>query len=188
MDFSHYTDAPVQLAVDLVNTDQRSFDGTDSIGDLEGLKDFLSSYAHLWEAETRPPEKGDVERVRDLRDRLRRVFEAGDPTEAAREVNALLSENVAGPRLSVHDGAPPHLHFEPLDSTLSQWLAVVTAMGLATVIADHGVERFGTCAAEACSDVYIDTSRNRSRRHCSTTCSTRENVAAYRRRQRISHR
>ncbi|NNF63358.1 MAG: CGNR zinc finger domain-containing protein, partial [Acidimicrobiia bacterium] len=32
-------------------------------------------------------------------------------------------------------------------------------------------------------DVFIGTSRNKSRRRCSDTCATRENVAAYRKRQ-----
>jgi predicted RNA-binding Zn ribbon-like protein len=57
-------------------------------------------------------------------------------------------------------------------------------MGLSVVLIETGLDRFGTCASSTCDDVYVDTSRNRSRRHCSDTCSTRENVAAYRRRQR----
>jgi predicted RNA-binding Zn ribbon-like protein len=63
------------------------------------------------------------------------------------------------------------------------WLGAITAMGLASVIVENGVERFGVCDSSGCNDVYIDTSRNRSRRHCSNTCSTREAVAAYRKRQ-----
>ncbi len=56
-------------------------------------------------------------------------------------------------------------------------------MGLAVVLVDHGMERFGVCASSTCEDVFVDSSRNRSRRHCSGTCNTRENVAAYRRRK-----
>ncbi|CAN5768492.1 hypothetical protein BH23ACT5_BH23ACT5_02510 [soil metagenome] len=52
------------------------------------------------------------------------------------------------------------------------------------LVADEGLARLGVCASNTCDDVFIDTSRNRSRRHCTTTCGTRENVAAYRRRQR----
>jgi predicted RNA-binding Zn ribbon-like protein len=59
-------------------------------------------------------------------------------------------------------------------------------MGLATAVVDQGIERFGVCAAEDCRDVFLDTSRNRSRRHCSSTCSTRGNVAAYRKRQKAT--
>jgi predicted RNA-binding Zn ribbon-like protein len=63
------------------------------------------------------------------------------------------------------------------------WLGAITGMGLASVIVEHGVDRFGVCGSAGCDDVYVDTSRNRSRRHCSNTCSTREAVAAYRKRQ-----
>jgi predicted RNA-binding Zn ribbon-like protein len=39
------------------------------------------------------------------------------------------------------------------------------------------------CHASNCRDVFVDTTRNRSRLHCCGTCSTREAVAAYRKRQ-----
>jgi predicted RNA-binding Zn ribbon-like protein len=57
-------------------------------------------------------------------------------------------------------------------------------MGLSVALVEGGFERFGSCASATCDDVYVDTSRNRSRRNCSDTCTTRENVAAFRRRQR----
>lgn len=183
MDFSHYTDRPVQLAVALVNTDQRPVGGGDSLSDLTSLEDFLAGYAELWREATRPLQRDDLPKVRELRDRLRSVFEAPDPDTAVDEINRLLTDNVATPRLSTHSDIP-HLHFEPLGTSVSHWLAVVTAMGLATVIIEDGVDRFGTCASDVCHDAFVDTTRNRSRRHCSSTCSTRENVAAYRRRQR----
>jgi predicted RNA-binding Zn ribbon-like protein len=84
--------------------------------------------------------------------------------------------------VSLHTGEP-HLHFEPIGSSMSSWLGAVTAMGLAAVIVEDGVDRFGICGANDCEDVYVDTSKNRSRRHCSNTCSTREAVAAHRRRK-----
>ena len=86
------------------------------------------------------------------------------------------------PRVSTHNGEP-HLHFEPIDTSMSSWLGAITAMGLASVLVECGLDRFGVCDAENCDDVYVDSSRNRSRRHCSNTCSTREAVAAYRKRQ-----
>jgi predicted RNA-binding Zn ribbon-like protein len=57
-------------------------------------------------------------------------------------------------------------------------------MGLTVAIIEGGYERFGTCSSSTCDDVFVDGSRNRSRRHCSDTCTTRENVAAHRARQR----
>jgi len=82
----------------------------------------------------------------------------------------------------VHAGAEPHLHFEPMDASPARWLGAVTAMGLSTVLIEDGLDRFGMCGSTTCDDVFVDTSRNKSRRHCSDTCTTRENVAAYRER------
>jgi predicted RNA-binding Zn ribbon-like protein len=179
MDFSHYSDQPAELAAALVNTEQRS---RDEIADLEGLTEFLAAHQPLWAGVSRPARSGDVKAVQELRSSLREVFSAPDEETAAKLVNSILAERGAVPRVSVHSGEP-HLHFEPLNSTMASWLGATTAMGLASVLVDHGIERFGICNATDCDDVYVDTSRNRSRLHCSGTCSTREAVAAYRKRQ-----
>jgi predicted RNA-binding Zn ribbon-like protein len=57
-------------------------------------------------------------------------------------------------------------------------------MGLAVVVCDAGALRLGVCQAAGCSNVFVDTSPNQSRRYCSERCSSRSNVAAYRARQR----
>ena len=173
MDFSHYTTKPVELAVDLVNADFT----TD-----EELISFLEEHRNMWDGATKPLRKADLDAIRSLRDSLREIFEAADEELAADKVNALLDSYGAAPRLSTHNGTP-HLHFEPVESAMVCWLGATTAMGLASVIVEHGVGRFGVCDAGNCDFVYVDTSRNRSRRHCSNTCSTREAVAAYRKRQ-----
>ncbi len=72
----------------------------------------------------------------------------------------------------------------PGDGPLADDYAAGAAMGLTMAFLDVGPERFGTCASEGCSGVFIDTSRNRSRRYCSDRCATRENVAALRSRRR----
>ncbi len=43
--------------------------------------------------------------------------------------------------------------------------------------------RLHLCAADDCTNVHIDLSKNRSRRFCSTSCANRTNVAAYRTRR-----
>lgn len=179
MNFSHYSDRPVALAVDLVNTSQ--IDG-DQISTPAELEAFLAEYQDLWAGVATPPKTADLGKVWKLRADLRRVLETTDESEASELINQILAEHGAAPRMSTHSGEP-HLHFEPIGTSITSWLGAITAMGLATVIIENGVERFGVCGANNCEDVYIDTSRNRSRRHCSTTCSTREAVAAYRARQ-----
>ncbi len=177
MDFSHYSDQSVQMAVDLVNTD---------LADVAALRRFVAPYEDDWVelAEgCREIAERDLEEVREVQRRLRAVFQATDAEAAAAAVNQLLADSHASPRVSLH-GAGPHLHFEPARGRVAEWLGSATAMGLGVVLCDHGLERFGICAAHDCADVFVDTSRNRSRCHCSTSCTTRENVAAYRRRQK----
>lgn len=183
MDFSHYTDYPVQLAMDLVNT-RSPVSGDDRLGDVDGLRAFLDDVAdHLWH----PPwtlTQDDVEDVRQLRQQLRTVFHAASDAEAADLLNAVLRTSRAIPTVSVHEGAEPHLHFEPDDAGVAAWLGAVTGMGMSVVLCDHDIGRLGVCGSTSCEDVYIDTSRNRSRRYCCDTCANRENVAAYRRRRK----
>ncbi len=182
MDFAHYTDDPVGLAVELVNTYGWT-SGKESLTSVEDLTRFVEEEAGIWQEGLPPASEADLDGVRALRHRLRAVFDAEGADAAAAEINALLAENRASPQLSTH-GNGPHLHFEPERGTFTEWMGVVTAMGLATVIADHGFQRLGSCNAADCRDVYVDTSRNRSRLHCSDTCRTRENVAAHRERRR----
>jgi predicted RNA-binding Zn ribbon-like protein len=179
MDFSHYSTRPVQLAIDLVNTRESKTDRLETLSDLDG---FLDEYRELWVEVARPATDDDVEAIRTLRTALRDVFTSEDEAAAAERLNEILSAHGAEPRLSAHDGTP-HLHFEPIGSSMADWLGAVTAMGLASVVVEDGVDRFGVCGASPCQDVFVDTSRNRSRLHCSSTCSTRAAVAAYRKRQ-----
>ena len=49
---------------------------------------------------------------------------------------------------------------------------------------DSGLTRFGRCLANPCRCVFVDRSRNRSRRYCCDLCADRANQAAARRRRR----
>ena len=183
MDFSHYSDRPVQLAVDLVNT-YEVFADAEHLASTEDLEQFLDEHAGDWDYPTWELTETDLDEVRALRPRLRAAITAGDAPAAATELNRILADVAATPRVSVHHGAAPHLHFEPGDAGPARWLGAIAAMGLSVALIEGGFGRFGVCASATCADVYVDTSRNRSRRHCSGSCTTRENVAAFRRRQK----
>ncbi|MEA1902471.1 MAG: CGNR zinc finger domain-containing protein [Actinomycetota bacterium] len=166
----------MRLAVALVNS------AGDDLDELSEIRDFLDEYKELWEGVAQPPEASELDAIQALRCSLREVITAVDNHSAAEILNRILSDHGAVPRLSTHTG-DPHLHFEPINSSMISWLGTTTAMGLAAVIVEHGVERFGECDSTGCNDVYVDTSRNRSRKHCSNLCSTREAVAAHRARK-----
>lgn len=178
MNFEGYSDCGVVLAVDLVN----SAGATDTLPDVAALEAFVT--------ERRVSAPGPITRavlveVHALRPRLRAIFEAPTATQAARVVNELLAETGALPQLSDHDGEAWHLHFTPPGAPLATRFAAESAMGLAAVIKAGGFERMSTCADDTCNDVFVDASRNRSRRFCNPdTCGNRSAVAAHRARRR----
>lgn len=179
MDFTHYTDLPVRLAVELVNT-RSELTGEERLATPDDLARFLAEHGGEWSVT-----EEDLGRVRRVRERLRAAMEAPDEGAAAEMLNQILQEVRAVPRVTLHgDDGPPHLHFEPEEPRdPAGWLGAAAAMGLAVVLCEHGRERFGVCEASNCRDVYVDASKNRSRRYCSEGCTTRESVAAFRRRR-----
>ena len=117
---------------------------------------------------------------------LRVVFDAvdaGDIDTAARQVNALLAGTGARPQLDRHDGEPWHLHFHGSTDSLAQGWAAGCATGLAVVLGTELYDRLGVCTAPRCDRVYVDVSRNATRRFCSTTCQNRVKAAAFRARR-----
>lgn len=181
MDFTHYSEDAAHLAADLVNT-VGSTSGRDFLPDGEALREFL--VAHDMAA---PPKitEADLEEVRRWRTRFSEVWDAPDAGGKAEIVNQILREVQALPQLTDHDGHW-HMHYVCADAPVAQKVAAAAAMGLAVVLAEFGIERFGMCAADDCKDVFVDTSRNKSKRYCDDTCSTRMNVAAYRKRKKAA--
>jgi predicted RNA-binding Zn ribbon-like protein len=67
---------------------------------------------------------------------------------------------------------------------LADRIAAHLSMGLAELVVMGESARLRTCASPACREVFLDLSRNRSRRYCdSRTCGNRLHVAAYRARK-----
>jgi predicted RNA-binding Zn ribbon-like protein len=118
--------------------------------------------------------------------RLRTVFDATDVESAAVAVNALLADVSIEPHLSNHDGQDFHLHYTPPEADVVDRLRASTAFALAMLVSEYGIDRHGRCAADGCSKVFADTSRNAARRYCSSACANRSAVAAHRARARAA--
>jgi predicted RNA-binding Zn ribbon-like protein len=132
-------------------------------------------------------EERDLAPLRRLRRELRAVFESaalGQSDEVVAQVNALLSRCPVAPYIAGHDSESWHLHVAERGSSVSALVTAECIMGLAMLIVDYGPTRLGTCSADRCASVFVDTSPNTSRRYCSDRCSSRANVAAYRARRK----
>jgi CGNR zinc finger len=125
--------------------------------------------------------------LRKFQRELRPVFEAsaaGEVQTVIECLNQLMVRYPITPRISDHDPGDLHLHVASKSASVAELLVGESLLGLANLVCDLGPTRLGLCAAKPCTNVYVDTSPNSSRRYCSDRCSSRANVAAYRARQR----
>jgi predicted RNA-binding Zn ribbon-like protein len=132
------------------------------------------------------PTGADAEELAAWAVRLRAVValvDAGDVDAACTELNAIMRATGAVPTLARHDGEPWHLHFHAEDADWAGSWAASMATGLAIVIGNPAIDRLGLCNAPACDRVYVDVSRNGTRRFCSTACQNRVKAAAFRARK-----
>ncbi|MET9573672.1 CGNR zinc finger domain-containing protein [Streptomyces virginiae] len=185
MELAHYSD----FAVRLVNTEEPARN-KDVLTSVDAVRALFGASQQM----ARRVTDTDITRFRNVRGRLRAVFEAadgGDHVLAVDLLNSLLMEFPVSPQVSGHqtlddDGRPDwHIHLAEHPSNASAGYAAMAAMGLAFALTEHGPDRLGLCQAAPCRNAYLDTSTNRSRRYCSDRCATRANVAAYRARKRL---
>jgi predicted RNA-binding Zn ribbon-like protein len=174
MDYDTYGSSAVELAIDLANADR----------DADWLAAFLRAHDEWFEPGTdldlSPAEAAQADETADL---VRAVAVAGSQPEVIERLNALLALASPQPYATDHDGEL-HLHYARADAPALEQLTTTVAMGLSQVVVQHGWQRLGVCTAEGCDNVYVDTSRNASRRYCSNTCASRSTVAAYRARRK----
>jgi predicted RNA-binding Zn ribbon-like protein len=175
MDYDTYGSSAVELAIDLANA---------QLEPPDGVRDFVHSHAE-WFTDGTPFEVTgrDAAAITRTAQLVRAVAVADSQGAVLEKLNVLLGLARPRPYATDHDGEL-HLHYAREDAPLAEQLTTTVAMGLSQVVVQHGWQRLGVCSAEGCDDVYVDTSRNASRRYCSNTCASRSTVAAYRARRR----
>lgn len=168
---------PVALAVDLVNTWDELEPDPELLRDAAAVRRFLARHGY---GEALRISSRDLAQVRALRDALRAAFDAEDEEAAVRELNGVLSRSAAKPQFE-RSGEEWGVRWvgRACDS-----LATATAMSLLEAIRDDGWDRFGICAGAPCCCVFVDRSKNRSRRFCSDLCADRVAQALHRERRR----
>ncbi|MDQ4039558.1 MAG: CGNR zinc finger domain-containing protein [Actinomycetota bacterium] len=175
MDYEAYTSPSTELAIDLANVDTREPGELEAF--LSGHQEWLTPGTRLT---LRAAERDELARVAAM---VRAVATAEDEESVIERLNALLAKSTPHPRVTNHDGRL-HVHYSRERSTAVEQLTTTVAVGVTLLVTAHGWKRLGICSAVDCQDVFIDTSRNQTRRFCSGTCSSRSSVAAYRARQR----
>ncbi len=122
----------------------------------------------------------DVERVRAMRDALRRAFVNHDAANVADVVSEWLT--VAPGRLEI-DRSSLQPNFCPDVHTCE--CVFVPVLLDAIDLAREEIDRVRECASDACTMIYLDSSRNRSRRWCAMErCGARAKAHAYYERKR----
>jgi predicted RNA-binding Zn ribbon-like protein len=166
---------------ELINTGRSA--GGEGLRDAADVQAFSDRYAFHGRGATPP----DVAQLREHRARLDAVAgacESGDDEAAIGMLNALLADTGATPQIVAHDGRGPHIHVSRPAAPIADRIAAHLAMGLAELVVAGQSDRLRSCASPTCREVFIDLSRNRSRRYCdSRTCGNRLHVAAYRARK-----
>ena len=114
---------------------------------------------------------------------LRAAVIAPEPAQIAEQINTLIRHYGARPYLVEDVGQPFHLHFHGAGETVVESLGGEFAAALALIVDGYSAQRLGQCRAKNCDAVYVDTTRNGSRRYCSTSCTARATTAAYRSRR-----
>ncbi len=181
MVFIHDTEVSLRAAAALVNT----LPGPDAVGGdrlqtQDDLDAYLAEFSYTGELRR---DAAELAAVRANRPRLRALWDT-DRDGAVPLVNAMLRDGRALPQLVIHDGFDWHIHATEPDAPLAMRMLIESAMAFVDVIRSDAWERVRVCAADDCADVYVDFSKNGSKRYCDTgNCGNRMNVNAYRRRK-----
>ena len=178
--FDNYMEEALDTAIDLANS-------LDVVSGEEYLTnaDAVGGWLQARGIETpRSPTERDVTGLRRLRAEVRIVMEGSDE-DAEEALDRIVVGASVRPRITFSEGEWRLIHVAGADGLVNR-VAAKAVTGLAAALSESGRARFGVCSKEGCRDVYLDTSKNRSRRYCSDSCSNRSNVAAFRARQRKS--
>jgi predicted RNA-binding Zn ribbon-like protein len=175
MDYDTYGSGAIELAIDLANAERT---------DPGWAHAFLGSHDEWFSPGTSfDLSPGETHRAATTAQLVRAVALADSQDDVLTRLNELLALARPRPYATDHDGEL-HLHYARPDAPVLEQLTTTVAMGIAQVVTQHGWQRLGVCSAEGCGNVYVDTSRNASRRYCSNTCASRSTVAAYRARRK----
>lgn len=179
--FSYDTRSALASAADLVNTAPDGETGREErLPDVDAMREFVARWG--WTGPI-PIRDDELDRVHAVRALLRQLWDSPDEPRTVDLVNRMLREAAVLPQLVRHDDWPYHLHGWNDETPIAERFLAEPAMGLVDVVRAGELDRLRRCAAPDCAGVFVDFSRNSSRRFCGDGCNNRLNVAAYRARR-----
>lgn len=175
--FTHDTEVNLVFFAALLDTVAgASESGDDELSTPEQLHELLGRWKFTGRIDRDAQELHDV---RGTRERVREIWGRPEAVVVA-WVNETLAEADAVPRLVNHDDLGWHIHATTDDSPLAERMLVEAAMALVDVVRAGRLDRLRECEADDCAGVFVDLSKNGSKRFCSTRCGNRIAVRAYR--------
>ncbi|MBF4561015.1 CGNR zinc finger domain-containing protein [Microbacterium sp. VKM Ac-2870] len=181
MVFIHDTEMSLRAAAALVNTlPETDSDGVDRLRSQTELDAYLAAFSYTGSVRR---DAAELVAVRANRPRLWDLWRV-NRDDAVPLVNAMLRDGQALPQLVIHGEFDWHIHATDPDAPLAMRMLVESAMAFVDVIRSDQWERVRVCSADDCASVYVDFSKNGSKRYCDTgNCGNRMNVNAYRQRK-----
>jgi len=178
--FAPDTEASLEFVVALANTDpSASKSGADELATVEALAELITLNGYSGRMDHDAAELLDVQQTRAI---LRELWTL-DRDDAAIEVNEILRTARALPFLVRHDGLDWHIHATASDAPLAERIRVEASLALTDVIRMDEMGRLRVCGADDCEGLFMDLSRNGSKRFCSVRCGNRVNMIAFRERK-----
>lgn len=180
MQFAPDTVEALVFAVALANTHPgASRSGSDELGTPVMLTDLLTAHDYAGRFDRDERELAEVVETRAL---VRSVW-THSRDEAVPVVNRMLSDASALPYLVRHDDRDWHLHATEVTAPLAERIRVEVALALIDVIRSDSWGRLRECEAHDCSGIFIDLSRNGSKRFCGVRCGNRMQMIEFRARR-----
>ena len=179
MHFTPDTEDNLAFFVDLANTfPTASRSGADELSTPAELTALLNRHGFTGRFDRDAAELADVQRTRD---ELRTMWTL-PLDDLVREINRWLRDSNALPYLDRHDRFDWHFHATDPDAPLADRIRAEGALALAEIVRFGQSDRMRVCAADDCSGLLIDQSRNGSKRFCSVRCGNRVNQQGFRER------
>jgi predicted RNA-binding Zn ribbon-like protein len=97
-------------------------------------------------------------------------------------INTMMAKHSFAPHLSAEE--PFSLHYQDHNLPAPAGWTTGCAASLGSFVSSGAWEYIGVCEASQCDRVFLDDTRNQSRRFCTTRCQNRVKVRAFRSRMR----